>query len=114
MEACKQAVVDLYGKDPKENPDDSRIINAGALRRLAGLIDRSNVILGGRSEEVRRYVAHTILYPVSWSDPVMESEIFGPILPILTYSKPGGSLGQGQVAATASFCVHLQPGPGYH
>lgn len=86
VEKCKQAVVDLYGRDPKNNPDYSRIINAGAVKRLAGLIDPAKVISGGQSDEGHRYVAPTVLYPVSWSDPVMESEIFGPILPILTYS----------------------------
>ena len=83
---CKKAVVEFYGEDPETNPDYSRIVNARAVRRLAALIDPAKVISGGKSDEDRRYVAPTILYPVLWSDPVMEAETFGPLLPILTYS----------------------------
>lgn len=83
---CKEAVVELYGPDPKNNPDYSRIISARAVERLAALIDPARVVAGGEFDEERRYVAPTVLYPVSWSDPIMESEIFGPLLPILTYT----------------------------
>src|SRR5271163_1602627 len=83
---CKKAVVELYGTDPKNNPDYSRIISARAVERLAALIDPAKVVAGGDFDEDRRYVAPTVLYPVSWPDPIMESEIFGPLLPILTYT----------------------------
>ena len=83
---CKKAVVDLYGKDPKSNSDYSRIVSPSAVKRLASLIDPNEVVSGGRFEELARYLDPTILYPVSRSDKVMEDEIFGPILPILTYS----------------------------
>jgi aldehyde dehydrogenase (NAD+) len=84
---CKLVVTELYGDDPKNNRDNySRIINAAAVRRLAGLIDPAKVIAGGESDEDQHYVAPTVLYPVSWSDPIMKDEVFGPLLPILTYS----------------------------
>jgi acyl-CoA reductase-like NAD-dependent aldehyde dehydrogenase len=83
---CKKAVGDLYGTDPKSNSDYSRIISPAAVKRLVSLIDPSKVVSGGRFDESARYLDPTILYPVSWSDKVMEDEIFGPILPILTYS----------------------------
>jgi aldehyde dehydrogenase (NAD+) len=83
---CKKAIVELYGADPKNNPDYSRIISARAVERLAALIDPAKVVAGGESDENRRNVAPTVLYPVSWSDPIMESEIFGPTLPVLTYT----------------------------
>ena len=82
---AKKAVVELFGEDPKSNPDYSRIINAGAVERLAGLIDPAKIVSGGRGDPAERYFDPTILYPVSWDDKVMEGEIFGPILPILTY-----------------------------
>ena len=87
--ACKRAVVDLYGANPKRNPDYSRIITSAAVRRLASLIDRDKVVHGGDFDEAARYVAPTILYPVSWTDRIMNEEVFGPILPILTYSDLG-------------------------
>jgi aldehyde dehydrogenase (NAD+) len=83
---CCKAVIDLYGENPKENPDYSRIINAREVRRLALLVDEDKVIQGGGYDEAERYFEPTILYPVVWSDPVMQGEIFGPLLPILRYS----------------------------
>jgi aldehyde dehydrogenase (NAD+) len=86
---CKKAVVDLYGTDPKSNPDYSRIVSPSAVKRLASLIDPSKLVSGGKFDESARYLDPTILYPVAWSDEVMEDEVFGPILPILTYSDLG-------------------------
>ena len=82
---CRNAVIELYGENPKENPDYSRIINAREVKRLALLIDKKKVMVGGGYDEAERYFEPTILYPVEWTDKVMQSEIFGPILPILRY-----------------------------
>src|SRR6201998_4528600 len=86
---CKKAVVELYGTDPKSNPDYSRVISPAAVERLASLIDPKKVVYGGKFDPPARYLDPTILYPVSWSDKIMEDEIFGPLLPILTYSELG-------------------------
>jgi aldehyde dehydrogenase (NAD+) len=53
------------------------------------MIDPTKVVSGGKFDESARYPDPTILYPVSWSDKVMQDEVFGPILPILTYSDLG-------------------------
>src|SRR5580693_427751 len=83
---CKKAMVELYGTDPKSRPDDySRIISPNATERLAGLIDQKKVVIGGASDPDARYLDPTVIYPVTWDDPIMEDEIFGPLLPILTY-----------------------------
>jgi aldehyde dehydrogenase (NAD+) len=84
MEA-KAALIALYGEDPKSNPDYSRIISSREVSRLAALIDPGKVVIGGRSDPASRYLDPTIIYPVGWNDRLMEEEIFGPILPILTY-----------------------------
>ena len=86
---CKKAVVALYSADPKSNPDYSRVISPAAVTRLASLIDSKKVVYGGKSDAPARYLDPTILYPISWSDKIMEDEIFGPLLPILTYSDLG-------------------------
>jgi aldehyde dehydrogenase (NAD+) len=83
---CRKAVVELYGENPKQNRDYSRIINAREVRRLALLVDKEKVIVGGDHDEAERYFAPTILYPVDWRDQVMQDEIFGPILPLLKFS----------------------------
>lgn len=84
---CRKVVVELYGPEPRNNPDYSRIISPVAVNRLASLIDPKKVVYGGKSDPQARYLDPTILYPVSWSDKIMEDEIFGPLLPILTYSE---------------------------
>jgi aldehyde dehydrogenase (NAD+) len=86
---CKKAVVALYGTDPKSNSDYSRVISPAAVERLASLIDPRKVAYGGKSDAPARYLDPTILYPISWSDKIMQDEIFGPLLPILTYSDLG-------------------------
>jgi len=86
---CKKAVVALYRADPKTNSDYSRVISPAAVERLASLIDPRKVVYGGKSDAAARYLDPTILYPISWSDRIMEDEIFGPLLPILTYSDLG-------------------------
>ena len=83
---CRKAVIELYGENPRENPDYSRIINGREIKRLAKLVPEEKVIVGGGYDEAERYFEPTILYPVVWTDKVMQGEIFGPILPILRYS----------------------------
>jgi len=83
---CRKAVIELYGENPKQNPDYSRIISPREVRRLAQMIDKERVIVGGDYDEAERYFAPTILYPVDWKDNVMQGEIFGPILSVLKYS----------------------------
>lgn len=82
---AKKAVVELYGSDPRNNPDYSRVVSPKETMRLAGLIDPAKVVHGGASDADAPYLDPTILYPVSWDDEIMEDEVFGPVLPILTY-----------------------------
>ena len=83
---AKTALVELFGEDPKSNSDYSRVINAHAVDRLASLIDPAKVIAGGKSDAEAHYLDPTLLYPVTWDDKVMADEVFGPILPVLTYN----------------------------
>ena len=82
---AKKALLELFGKDPKSNSDYSRIINARAVERLASLIDPTKVVAGGKSDPQSHYLDPTLLYPITWEDKIMGDEIFGPILPILTF-----------------------------
>ena len=95
---AKKALVELFGDDPKSNPDYSRIINSHAVSRLTSLIDPAKVIAGGKSDPDARYLDPTLLYPITWEDKIMEDEIFGPILPILTYRTLDEAFGH--IAAT--------------
>jgi len=82
---AKKALIELFGKDPKSNSDYSRIINVRAVERLAGLIDPAKIVAGGKADPEAHYLDPTLLYPITWDDKIMEDEIFGPILPILTF-----------------------------
>ena len=94
VEECKKAIVELYGDDPQSNPDYSKIITPKAVDRLAGMIEADKVVAGGRHDSEDRYIDPTILYPISWSDKIMENEIFGPILPIITFSSLEKAIGE--------------------
>ncbi|MDY3282691.1 aldehyde dehydrogenase [Dysosmobacter sp.] len=75
------------GKDPLANPDYGRIISEKHFRRVLGLLDEEKTVLGGRAEAESLRIAPTVLRDVTWEDPVMQEEIFGPVLPVLTYER---------------------------
>lgn len=74
----------MYGKKALENADYGKIINQKHFDRLLGLIDSNKVVLGGRSEADKLRIEPTIMDHVTADDAVMQEEIFGPVLPILT------------------------------
>lgn len=65
----------------------TQIINQRNFDRLQSLIDKNKIVWGGETNPQQRYLSPTILKDVSWDDLVMQDEIFGPILPVLTYEK---------------------------
>lgn len=75
----------FYGDDASQSEDYGRIINAKHFDRLRALMRNGKIVTGGKSSKKDRYIAPTLLDNVEWSDPVMQEEIFGPILPILSY-----------------------------
>lgn len=75
----------LVGTDPKTSDSYIRIINRRNLDRLARLLDPAKVFAGGTMDADETYLAPTILRDVGWDDPVMQEEIFGPILPVLPF-----------------------------
>ena len=79
------AIKEFYGEDPRRSPDFARIVNQRHFRRIMRLIDGGGEIyLGGESCEDELYIAPTILTKSSLDSPIMQEEIFGPILPVLT------------------------------
>ena len=75
----------FYGKKPLENPDYPKIINEKHFLRLKGLMENQHILVGGDDNGTDK-IAPTLLDAVSPDAPVMQEEIFGPILPILTYA----------------------------
>ncbi|MGD1857882.1 MAG: aldehyde dehydrogenase [Leptolyngbyaceae cyanobacterium] len=88
------AMGEFFGDDPSQSPDLSRIINQRQFDRLTGLLDSGTVLVGGEADASTRYIAPTVLDNVTWDSPVMQDEIFGPILPVLTYDRFDQALAQ--------------------
>jgi aldehyde dehydrogenase (NAD+) len=87
LEGLIKEIVDFYGVEPLKSPDYGRIINHKEFNRLSDLIDEKKLYFGGEKIEEKLKISPTILTNVTWDDDVMQEEIFGPILPVLTYSK---------------------------
>jgi len=88
LAALKGVVHEFYGDNPQESPYFGRVINHRHFGRLSGYLTQGEVLLGGQTDAATRYIAPTVLVPRSWDEPVMADEIFGPILPVLTYRTP--------------------------
>jgi aldehyde dehydrogenase (NAD+) len=84
---------EFYGDDPQQSPDYARIVNERHHARLTGLLNEADVVTGGRSDVSDRYIAPTILKNVTEDDPVMQEEIFGPILPVISVSSIESAIG---------------------
>ena len=82
-----------YGKEPLLNPDYGKIINEKHFERINALIDRKKTVYGGNALPEKLKIEPTVMSNVEWSDAVMQEEIFGPVLPILTYEKFGDIFG---------------------
>lgn len=74
-----------YGDNPLKNKDYGKIINQKHFERLCGLIDKNKVIIGGETDCGSNRIAPTVMDNVTENDAVMGEEIFGPIMPILTF-----------------------------
>ena len=74
-----------YGKQPLRNSDYGKIINEKHFDRILGLIDEKKVVHGGGSDRNTLRIEPTVMDNVSFSDAVMQEEIFGPVMPVLTF-----------------------------
>ncbi len=76
----------FYSEDPASSPDYPRIINERHFNRLLKLMGQGTILCGGNVDRADRFIAPTVIDGITWNDPVMQEEIFGPILPILTFN----------------------------
>jgi aldehyde dehydrogenase (NAD+) len=84
LDALTECIRSFWGERPQESADYGRIINAHHYRRLMSLLPGSgDVVIGGSGDEAARYIAPTVLANVAGDAPVMQEEIFGPLLPVL-------------------------------
>lgn len=85
IDKLKEAMIDFYGLDPLASEDYGRIINEDHLDRLLGLLEGEDIIAGGSYDRENLKLMPTIVDGVDFDSKLMEDEIFGPIIPILTY-----------------------------
>src|SRR5210317_312461 len=79
----QQAVTEMFGENPEESDSFGRIVSDRHFQRLAKLMDSGEAVIGGQISAGSKYIAPTVLTGVSADSPVMQDEIFGPILPVL-------------------------------
>ena len=85
----KNSIIEFYGDNIKENKDFGRIINNKHFNRLKSILekDKDSIIFGGNTDEITKYIEPTILDVNSFDSACMKEELFGPLLPIITYEK---------------------------
>jgi len=83
----KEVTKELFGEDAQQSPTFGRIINDKHFQRLERMLEPEKIIFGGKTDAKDRYISPTFMEVEDWNCPVMQEEIFGPILPILYYDK---------------------------
>ncbi len=87
IEAMKKYITQFYGEEPCSNAEYPRIINERHFNRLRALMNKGTILAGGTVNTVTLQISPTIIDNVTWEDPVMRDEIFGPVLPVLEYDR---------------------------
>jgi aldehyde dehydrogenase (NAD+) len=82
----KAAVDSFFGTDPRQSADYPRILNEQHFQRLAALLTEGRIRIGEETDAEQHYIAPTVIDKIDWTAPIMEEEIFGPILPVLPFS----------------------------
>lgn len=86
IELLTKEIKNFYGDDPEKSTDFCRVISSSSVTRLGSLMNAGEIVAGGIFSADKRYVAPTIITGVTADDPIMEDEIFGPILPVLEFN----------------------------
>jgi aldehyde dehydrogenase (NAD+) len=82
---CQAFIKQFYGPDPRLSADYARIINSRRFQAVCRYLEEGSIICGGQTDESDRYIAPTILTDVSLDSDVMKEEIFGPVMPVISY-----------------------------
>lgn len=83
----KKAVFQFYGNEPQKSKDYGRLVSDRHWQRLKELMEKSagHAVIGGETSAKERYIAPAVYDGITWEDSLMEEEIFGPVLPVMTY-----------------------------
>lgn len=86
LDSIQKCIREFYGDEPSASPDYARISNQKHFSRLVEFLKNCEIMIGGQTNEAERYIAPTVIDNVSLQAPVMQDEIFGPILPVIEYN----------------------------
>lgn len=86
IDEIKKYIERFFGENPGNSPEYPRIINGRHLERLVGLMSGTTLICGGDYDPQTLFLSPTLVTDVDMSHPVMQEEIFGPILPVISYN----------------------------
>lgn len=87
VEAFRKAVRELHGENVAQSAHYGRMVSQKAFERVAGYLSEGKVLAGGRTNPEERFIEPTLLEPTSLNERVMQEEIFGPILPVVTFER---------------------------
>ena len=85
IKKLEEEIKNQFGDNPLESEDYSKMVNEREFNRVLSYIDKEKLVFGGNYNRKTFQIEPTILKNVTWNDPVMEREIFGPIFPILPF-----------------------------
>jgi len=86
IDKMKLYINNFYGKSPLDNEQYSSIVNERHFHRVSRFLQDGKIIVGGEKDVKQLKISPTIMDEVTWDDPVMQEEIFGPVLPILSFT----------------------------
>ena len=86
LAAIQKSIREFYGDNPATSSDYARIINQKQFNRLVEFLKSGEIIIGGETDPSSCYIAPTVIDNISLEQPVMQEEIFGPILPVIQYT----------------------------
>ena len=87
LKSVEKYIKEFYGDNPIDSEDYVKIINQRHFQRILSLVSEENIILGGKYDEPKLKIEPTVVEVKSLDEKIMGEEIFGPIMPIITYSK---------------------------
>ncbi|MFY7739562.1 MAG: aldehyde dehydrogenase [Flavobacterium sp.] len=87
IDALKTEIILAYGENPEESKDFARIVNTKNWKRLVSFLENETILYGGKINESDNYIAPTLIDESKLDSLVMQDEIFGPVLPIISYKE---------------------------
>lgn len=86
VDAIKKAILQFMGNDARQSYDYGRIINEKQFDRIVAYFPQGNILAGGKTDKATLYIEPVLMDNISMDSPIMKEEIFGPVLPVLTFT----------------------------